>query len=75
MTKKLSSVREIAAEFGIPPWQLHHQIRLGIVPIGVFARFGRRILINRQKWEDWVNEGGSAAVPIASKRNGVSRAR
>jgi hypothetical protein len=69
--KKLASVREIADEYGLPMWQVHHQIRLGIVPLGVFARFGRRILINRQRWEDWVNAGGSSGATAASDANGL----
>lgn len=59
--KPLASVKQIAAEYGIRLWDLHQKIRSNQVPRGVVIRFGpRRIFINRERWAEWLDAGGSA---------------
>ena len=60
-SSKLAGVQEIATEYGLAAWQIYHKIRQQIIPKGVYMRFGsRRVLIHRERWDEWLASGASA---------------
>jgi len=60
-SSKLAGVQQIAEEYGLAAWQIYAKIRTGIIPRGVFLRFGpKRVLIHRERWDEWIASGASA---------------
>jgi len=72
MDSKLASVQEIADEYGLAAWAIYHKIRQQIIPKGVYMRFGpKRVLIHRERWDEWLAAGASAGEDHAADMTSV----
>lgn len=59
LTRVNEFCRKHPTEFGTPQ-RVYTAVREGVLPIGVAVRLGRKILINEEKYQAWINAGGSA---------------
>jgi hypothetical protein len=49
-------------------WRFYRAIREGWIPPGVVVRSGRRVFIDRTKFEKWAAQGGQKMTERASGR-------
>jgi hypothetical protein len=57
---KLESIEQSCEHRGIPSRHLRNMIRDGVVPPGVFVRLGRRVFVNPDRLDAWLDAGGGA---------------
>lgn len=58
----LRTVRQLAAECpafteAAIRWHVYRAPENGLTKLGAITRVGRRVLIDREKWDEWVSRG------------------
>jgi len=56
---EIDSVPQVAARYGLDPQHLYRLINNEVLPAGVAIRLGRRLFVNRERFDDFISRGGA----------------
>jgi hypothetical protein len=59
--RRLASFQDIAEETGLPLHSLYRAYRAGAFSGGIACRLGRRLFMDRERFADFIADGGQAA--------------